>query len=131
MKKIIIGDNSRAFLILLPILIGTEMIDSIPWWIFVIPVMIFGAITSLYKWQVSGFLTGFICGFIIWFGTNVFYDSTLPGKVFGRVGSMFSLPGIVVIFCSGLVGGILTGIALHAGRNLFIAEALNEDKKFG
>ena len=118
-------DNLKAAVVLLFLLLVTRMISSLPWWSFIVPVLIFGIIVSIRKWQVAGFAVGFICGFVIWLGANLYFNAALPGEVFPRIGLLFSIPPFLVVLFSALIGGILTGLAFYTGK-LMLYKPVNE-----
>ncbi|HEY0066292.1 MAG TPA: hypothetical protein VGB46_02980 [Flavisolibacter sp.] len=111
-------NNILAVLICIALIVLTRLIDALPWWSFVIPVLIFGGVISVLRWGVSGFLTGFLAGFIIWFGVNSFYDAQNGGLMMGRVAQLISVPKLVMLLLSGLLGGLLSGLALYTGKGL-------------
>jgi hypothetical protein len=110
--------NILAVLICIALIVLTRLPDALPWWSFVIPVLAFGGVISLMRWQVSGFLAGFLAGFIIWFGVNSFYDAQNGGLMMDRVAQLISVPKLVVLLISGLLGGLLSGLALYTGKGL-------------
>ena len=72
-----IVNNAIAFTILLLLLIFMGTLGGMPWWAFTIPVILFGIIVHYIKWEIAYFRVGFLSGFVVWFGINVFYDLTL------------------------------------------------------
>jgi hypothetical protein len=110
--------NILAVLICIVLIVLTRLVDAFPWWSFVIPVLVFGAVISLREWKVSGFLAGFLAGFIIWFGVNLFYDAQNGGLMMDRVAQLISVPKLVMLLISGLLGGLLSGLALYTGKGL-------------
>jgi len=114
--------KQSGFIITLVVIIGivllTKSIGVLPWWSFVVPVLLLGWVISKKQWRVAGFGTGFIAGFLIWFFGNLYFDSTLNGIVLGRIGLLIAMPKIVVLLLAGIMGGVLTGLALYAGKNL-------------
>ncbi|HEY1165289.1 MAG TPA: hypothetical protein VGE90_08970 [Chitinophaga sp.] len=109
-------DNIKAFVCLIPLILLIRMTDRIPWWSFVILVSIFGILTALWKWKVSAFATGFLAGLVVWIGASIYYHMTLGGTVLNKIGVVLFVPGPVVILISGVIGGLLTGLALYTGR---------------
>lgn len=109
-------DNIKTALLLILLIILTRLIDILPWWSFVIPVLIFGIVIRLKKWEVSGFMVGWLSGFLLWIGANMFFDATLQGDVLYKIGLLLSVPKIIVLLVSGIIGGLLTGLALYTGR---------------
>jgi hypothetical protein len=111
-------DNIKSILIIIILVVLTSIIGSLPWWSFVIPVLILGMIITFRKWNVSTFPIGFLSGFIIWFGGNLYFNSMSMGIILTKIALLFTVPKIVVLLISGLIGGLLTGLALYAGKNI-------------
>jgi hypothetical protein len=110
--------NILAIVICIVLIVLTRLVDALPWWSFVVPVLVFGGVISLLRWQVSGFMAGFLAGFIIWFGVNALYDAQNGGLMMNRVAELISIPKMVVLILSGLLGGLLSGLALYTGKGL-------------
>lgn len=111
-------NNILAVVICIAIIVLTRLSDALPWWSFVVPVLVFGGVISLMRWKVSGFLVGFLAGFIIWFGVNAFYDAQNDGLILGRVTQLISVPKLVTLLIAGALGGLLSGLALYTGKGL-------------
>ncbi|RBL90074.1 hypothetical protein [Chitinophaga flava] len=109
-------DSIKAFCCLVPLILLVRMTDSIPWWSFVVVVGFFGAFISIRKWSVAAFGTGFLAGMLVWVAANIYFHIALGGSVFNRIGLTLSVPGPVVILISGIIGGLLTGLALFTGK---------------
>ncbi len=94
-----------------------ESVTQLPWWFFIIPVMIFGIFAYKRLGQVPYFLLGFISGFIVWsvysYGIEFFYGNQVLSKVAG----ILTIPRFLVIIGSGIIGGIITGLAFYSGKN--------------
>jgi hypothetical protein len=110
-----ISHNLKTIAILIPVILLIKLIDALPWWSFIVAVMALGIITSINQWKVSGFLIGFLCGFVIWLGGNLYFHFTYDGQLLERIGTA---PKIIVLLVSGLIGGLLTGLALYTGRSI-------------
>lgn len=108
--------NLKATIIIVLILVATRMIGSLPWWSFVVPVLILGIVLALKKWQVSGFGPGFLAGFLVWLGASIYYDMALPANTFSMLGKLFSIPPVTIFILSGFIGGLLTGLAFYTGK---------------
>lgn len=91
-----------------------------PWWSFIIPLILLGAALKWRRQHFYYFLSGFLAGFIVWTGANFYYDATLHGTVFQRMGQVIGMPPFVVPLLSGLAGGLLGGLALYTG-SAFVA----------
>lgn len=109
-------DNIKTALLLIPLIILTRLIDALPWWAFVIPVLALGVIITLKKWEFSGFSVGWLSGFLIWICANLYFDKMLDGDILTKIGLLLSVPKIVVLLVSGIIGGLLTGLALYTGK---------------
>ena len=121
------SDNIKTILLTVVILLLTRIIGSLPWWSFVVPVTIFGVVITIKKWEVSGFAAGFAAGFLTWLGANLFFDLSSNGIVLTRIGLLISVPKIVVLLISGMIGGLLTGLALHTGQSIVAEEQVEPD----
>jgi hypothetical protein len=92
------------------------MIDSWPWWSFVIPVLLFGTGIAYGKWKVPVFPLGFIAGFIVWFGGNFYFNEGSAGLIIERLAHWAGLPVIFVFIAAGITGGLVAGLALYTGK---------------
>jgi hypothetical protein len=110
--------NSATFAALIIVILASGLIDSLPWWFFIIPVLLFGMITQVMEWTGAGFSIGFSAGFLVWFGGNFYYGFVFGGATLQKIGHIYSLPGYVTLLLSGLPGGILAGLAFYVGKNI-------------
>lgn len=110
--------NILAVVISIALIVVTRLADSLPWWSFIIPLLVFGGVISLMQWKVSGFLVGFLAGFIIWFGVNAYFDAQNGGLMMERAAQLISVPKFIMLILSGLLGGLLSGLALYTGKGL-------------
>lgn len=115
-------NNIKAFLLISILIILSRLIGSLPWWSFVLPVMITGLLTSLKGWKVSCFRVGFLSGFMIWFGANLFFDAIYHGKIMEKLGELLLMNKPAVFIISGLVGGLLSGLAMYTGEKIIFSE---------
>lgn len=111
-------DNIKTFGCLIPLILLIRMMDSFPWWSFVIVVGLFGTLITIRKWKVAAFTTGFLSGLVIWVCANIYFHMALGGTAFDKIGLVLSVPGPVVILISGVTGGLLTGLALYTGQSV-------------
>lgn len=111
-------DNIKAFGCLLLLIPLAMIVDSIPWWSFLIVVVLFGYITTILKWKVAAFTIGFLSGLVIWIGANIYFHIIFGGTAFEKMGQVMFVPGALVILLSGVIGGLLTGLALYTGKSV-------------
>jgi len=124
------SDTIKTFLLILPVEIGMQKIESLPWWSFVLPVMILGVILTLKKWNFRGFAVGFAAGFIIWAGASLYFDWSFDGSILNKIGLLLFVPKVIVLLLSGLTGGLLAGLALYAGKTMVYERNPNSDLKY-
>lgn len=93
-------------------------IDLLPWWSFVLPVIILGYGLGLLKWNLNAFIVGFISGFLIWFGGNLLFDVQYNGFIIVKLADLLHLPKILLLFLSGIIGGVITGLTMYVGLNI-------------
>jgi hypothetical protein len=108
------SDNIKTALLLVPVVILSRQLEYIPWWSFVIPVMGLGITITLLKWEVSCFFVGFLCGFLIWSGMNFYFHLVFEGLIVEK----FGIASVILILSSGILGGLLTGLALYTGKKM-------------
>jgi hypothetical protein len=123
------ADALKVILIIVAIVLLTNWMQHIHWWIFVIPVIILGVIIALREWKVSAFPIGFLAGFIIWFGVNLYFDQVSNGIILNKIGLLLMMPKIVVMLIAGIIGGLVTGLALYTGKSI-VKIHKNTDLKF-
>ncbi len=123
MKRSIHG-HSRNMKIILTILIVSvcsiiiESIAIIPWWSYLIIVFVIGVCLPLNRWRVPSFLSGFTSGFLIWTMSTVFFEIYFKGEIMSTTAEIFGLPYIILLFSIGIIGGLLSGLALYSGTIL-------------
>lgn len=98
----------------------TGMLSFLPWWSFAVSVLAVGVLTTKAGWRYSGFGAGFLAGFIVWAGGNVYFQLILHGHTLNRIAGLVPVPGFLVPIAGGIAGGLIGGLALHAGRQLFV-----------
>lgn len=122
-----ISDQIKAVVILTILIVITRRIEDLPWWFFVLPVLIFGVIIAFVKWNVSTFGVGFLVGFLIWLGADLYFSVFYGGIILGKIAMVLSMPKIAVIIISALIGGLVTGLALYTGARIFVYAKLNKE----
>ena len=118
MKKYIF-DSIKTIFVLFFVTILISKIEIFPWWSFLFTAILIGFVITLKQWDISTFWIGFLSGFVIWFGANYYYDITSNGIILNKVGDLISLPKLIVLLVSGIIGGICTGLALYVGKSFF------------
>ncbi|HSH67754.1 MAG TPA: hypothetical protein VLB84_18580 [Bacteroidia bacterium] len=118
------SDTLKAILFTTIILLVTRMLGSLPWWSFVVPVILFGTYISIRKWSVSGFLVGFISGFLTWLCADLYFDITYNGMMLNKMGLLLGVPKPIIFLVSGLIGGLLTGLAFYTGKSIINNDAI-------
>ena len=107
--------NLKTFFIAPILVLACKMVPGLPWWAFVVPVAMLGIVITLLKWKVSSFLIGFLGGFLVWFGGNLYFHIAFEGRILSKLGSTAEL---IILLASGLMGGLLTGLALYTGKSI-------------
>lgn len=116
------ADTLKTILLLFAIVIVTRLIESLPWWIFTVPVLALGMFITVRKWTVNTFWTGFLCGFVLWLGANLYFHLSYNGNILNRIGEG---PKVLLLVFSGLIGGLLVGLALYTGRAIAFDKKAN------
>lgn len=98
------------------ILLGN--IDFLPWWMFLLPMLILGHILTLLKLNLNAFMLGFSTGFLIWFGGNFLFDIKYSGFILTKLANFLFLPKMALLLISGVIGGVLTGLSMYVGKNI-------------
>jgi hypothetical protein len=120
MKKSTFDNIKTVVLVALTVTI-TGVIDALPWWSFIVPVILLGVFIKRSGWQTACITTGFLSGFIVWAGINLFVDKTSKGVLLNKLGQLIMMPEAIVILLAGILGGLLTSLALYTGW-CFLAE---------
>lgn len=94
-------------------------VSILPWWTFVIPICVLGAVCSYNGWKITAFPTGMLAGFLVWCGGELYYDIMGKGLALDSIAQLIAVPKIVVIAAAGILGGLLNGTALLAGYTAF------------
>ncbi len=107
--------NLKAFLLVAAAILAVKMLPVVPWWTFVVPVLLMGAIFIRLNWKIAYFTVGFLAGFCIWMGGNILFHQIYGGTMLEKFGPLLK---VALLFASGLMGGLLSGLALYAGKEL-------------
>jgi len=100
------------------VIVSLGNIDLLPWWIFLLPVMIVGYSLTLLKLNLNAFILGFISGFLIWFCGNLLFDVQYNGFILVKLSDLLHVHRILLLFASGVIGGVITGLAMYVGQNI-------------
>jgi len=100
------------------VMISLGNVQVLPWWTFLLPVLILGNVLTLLKLNLNAFMLGFIAGFLIWFGGNSVFDIKYNGFILVKLADLLSVPKILLFLTSGIIGGILAGLAMYVGKNI-------------
>jgi hypothetical protein len=113
-------DNIKMTLILLPVIVAVGAIPALPWWSFILPVILLGGVASWLRWKVWYFFIGFVTGFVCWTGAFLCFHIAFqaPFSNNDQDLSIWAMLGV-----SGLIGGLLTGLALYTGKSIIQWEA--------
>ena len=106
-----------VFLVLSLLILLFRMIDGPPWWSFIIPVMVLGACIPAGRFDISYFPVGFSSGFFVWISSTLYYHLIYEGVLINRIGMGY---GVIALIASGMIGGLLTGLAFYAGKSLTV-----------
>lgn len=107
--------------IALLLIVIARMTLTFAWWSFTIPLIGLGMYTSWRDWPVSAFLAGFLAGFVLWITMNVYFDSRGGGIKLERLSELASVPKPMVLLISGIIGGLVSGVACYTGRSAWPA----------
>lgn len=108
--------NSVKFIIILVIaIIGVQGWGVLPWWSYLIVTCLIGMILTPKQTLIKPFWAGFFAGAIVWVGGNLFYSWYYSGGLLEKMAdNMFGSISILYVVIA-IIGGILTGLSVHAG----------------
>ncbi|MBT8219817.1 MAG: hypothetical protein KJP00_08330 [Bacteroidia bacterium] len=87
-----------------------------PWWIAAIPALIVGYSNNTVS-PAQSFALGFVAIFLLWAGQSFFINIQNEGILANKIGEIFNGLNATSIVCiTGLIGGILGGLAAMTGR---------------
>ncbi len=90
-------------------------LNFLPWWSFLIPVFLLGVLLPLQKWKVDPFLCGFIAGFLVWVLSTTYLEVFYKGELLQSVAKIMKIKYYLLYIVVGLIGGLLTGLAVYSG----------------
>ena len=112
--------KNTILIVFLVFILFSIQIQWFPWWTHIVPIVLAGALASYFNWNIPVFSIGFITGFITWCGMNIYYNQMYSGQLFDKLGRLANINQLIVLLISGIIGGMLTGLALFTGEKLFI-----------
>ena len=74
-----------------------------------------GVFLPLQKWKAYPFLSGFIAGFIVWVLSTTYFEIIYKGELMQPVAKIMKLKPYLLYLTIGLIGGVLTGLAVYSG----------------
>ncbi|PIF44693.1 hypothetical protein CLU96_1685 [Chryseobacterium sp. 52] len=102
------------------IIMVISLFTMLPWWSFVVPCIILGIVLPFQKFGLSPFMIGFLAGFLAWSLAHVYYDVSLDSKIMDKLALIIDYPKWCIFAFSGLIGGVLSGLALLTGQKMFV-----------
>jgi hypothetical protein len=106
--------------IIVTVICITQAVINLAWWSFVMPVMVLGAFIRYRKWLISSFPVGALAGFFTWAGVNGYFEQRYHSLILHKMASVYNFPFVVFLLIAGLLGGLLTGLALYTGERAMI-----------
>lgn len=99
-----------------------QSLTALPWFTFVIPCFFIGVYMGKKEVNKIPFFTGFLAGFLVWAGATIFFEARFGGTSLNVVSGLFGFNKAITLIIIGLVGAILTGLAVLSGYMLFKKE---------
>lgn len=116
----------KAILLVMTVTTAIQLITVLPWWFFTLALILAGFMTQRSRWQIgSFFLVGFVGGFMVWFVGNLLFDQLFNGIILHKLGLLLGLPKIAIIAMSGMIGGLLSGLAFYSGATILKIKILD------
>lgn len=119
-------DNLKTLVISSLLVFLLPRFEFLPWWSFTVPVVLLGVVIKLKRWNVGSFSMGFLAGFLVWFGSNLYFDFTLSSSVLNKISLILSIPKILILLASGILGGLLTGLSLYTGKKMLTQDEIHD-----
>lgn len=89
----------------------------LPWWSIAIPGLVFGYQFEKNKWASFGW--GFLALFLLWGGQALYIHIANDGILSTRIATMLGVGSpYIVILVTGVIGGLVSGLATLTGRLL-------------
>lgn len=110
--------TSISIAITVMLIFSMNYLTFLPWWSFCILIFFFGVYTSYKKWFIHCFIIGFFAGFLTWICSNLYYDFSNNGLILNRIGGLVPGGKLILLFLSGLTGGLLSGLSFYGGSKI-------------
>ncbi|WP_340064881.1 hypothetical protein [Ascidiimonas aurantiaca] len=117
--------NSLLFLLACLLIIISGLWHQLPWWSFVVPLFLLGALTSFNRYKAAFFRIGFLAGMLVWLLLTSWYNYIYLGDILSIIGTFIGMHKTIVILLSSLMGGLLSGLAMYAGASLFLKNEID------
>jgi len=114
MKNKII-DNIKVLLITIVLILAVRLVGNFPWWCFVVFLLPAGMAMAHQEWKAAFFGAGFLAGFLIWIGANIYFEYTGNGIVLNKTAQLLHTSRIWMLLGTGVIGGLLSGLSLFTG----------------
>lgn len=99
-----------------------ENITVLPWWSFLVTTILMSLFCTMKRIKIRSFLSGFISGFLNWFGATIFFHNMYDGQLMDRVSEIFYMPTFLFVIVIGIIGGLLNGLASYTGYAVIAEE---------
>jgi hypothetical protein len=94
----------------------------LPWWGIAIAALLVAVLVP--QAPVSSFFAGFLGVFLLWAGMAFWFDAGNEGILSGKIANILPLGGngILLILVTGLIGGLVGGMAAFTGKQLRVVK---------
>lgn len=89
-----------------------------PWWAFLVFTFLLGALLPKNTLKEGAFFIGFISGFLAWIMPLYYFKLSYGGVITEKLVALFDLPFVIILLATGIIGGLLTSLALLSGVQL-------------
>lgn len=97
-----------------------QLIDFLPWWSFLIITFVLGFVFTYKQWNIESFKIGFIAGFLNWLCVSLIFHLYFDGILIKKIVSIFYLNETLFFIFTGIIGGIINGLASYSGYNILV-----------
>lgn len=102
-----------------------QFFTILPWWTFLCTSGIMGLFFTFSRINIESFGLGFFSGFLNWFFIGLIFHNIYDGNILHKITQIFHINILLYFLFSGLLGGLLNGLACFAGYNIMIKEPLS------